>query len=110
MKYQFFKAEEVEGLNIQFVMMLDVARANANTPFRITSGLRTEDHNAEVGGVGNSAHLRGIAVDLSCHNASDLYKIVTGLLKAGFSRIGIYADHIHVDSDASLPQNVIWHG
>jgi len=108
MKYQYFKEEEVKGLNIQFVMMLDLARSKAGIPFIITSGLRSEEHNAEVGGVGNSAHLRGLAVDLACHNASQMYKIVTGLIDAGFNRIGIYGDHIHVDCDSSLTQNVMW--
>lgn len=108
MKYRNFKEKEVVGLVINFVMLLDDARDLAKVPFIITSGFRDPAGNAEAGGVNNSAHLRGLAVDLKCTNSGTRYLIINSLLKTGFHRIGVYSDHIHVDMDATLPKNMIW--
>jgi uncharacterized protein YcbK (DUF882 family) len=96
------------NMNPNFLMMLDKARDIANIPFIITSGYRTKEHNKKIGGEPNSAHLRGFASDIKYHNGSDGYKILTALLQAGFTRIGIYKTFIHCDSDPSLPNKVIW--
>lgn len=108
MKYRHFTEKEVNGLEIVLVMHLDDARDFSKTPFIIVSGKRSPQENASVGGVENSAHLRGLAVDLRAHTNEQRYQIVSSLLNVGFCRIGIYSDHIHADMDASLPQNVIW--
>lgn len=108
MKFKWFKEEEVKGLQIQFVMFLDMARDEAKIPFVLTSGFRTKEQNDAVGGAENSAHLRGVAVDIRCHTDQNRYKVISALLKVGLNRIGIYDDHIHVDADATLGQSVIW--
>lgn len=108
MKYHNFSQDEVIGLNIQFIMLLDMARDEAKIPFIITSGFRTQEENTRVHGVSNSAHLLGIAADLKCNESDKRYKIITALLKVGMHRIGIYKEHIHVDMSATQPQNVIW--
>lgn len=108
MKYQFFKEEEVKGLMINFVMLLDHARGIAGIPFVINSGFRTKQHNKEVGGVQDSAHLKGLGADIRVLNSVDRFKMNEALRQVGFNRIGHYANHIHVDCDASLPQNVMW--
>lgn len=105
---KYFKQSEIKGLNDQLVLMLDQARGFAQIPFIITSGLRTAQENQRVGGVDDSAHLKGLAVDLQCYNGQDRFKIVTALLKAGFSRIEITKNHIHTDIDNSKPQNTIF--
>jgi hypothetical protein len=61
-----------------------------------------------VGGGENSAHLRGTAADIKCLYAADRYLLVMLALEAGFTRIGIGEDFIHLDVDTTLPQNVIW--
>lgn len=105
----YFTPEEAAGLQPEFVARLVEARKLAMTPFVITSGYRTPEHNAAVGGVPNSAHVRGLAVDLSAHDSVTRFKIVKALLDAGFTRVVLYASdgHIHVDDDASLPQGVL---
>lgn len=108
MKYRNFKESEVRGLVINFVMLLDDARDIAKIPFIITSGYRTESENRRVGGVPDSAHIKGLAVDLRCKNAQERYAIINALLKVGFCRIEDAVDHIHVDMDATKPQNVIF--
>lgn len=108
--YNFFSDSEIKGLDKELCAMLDWARGRAGIPFVITCGLRTPDHNDLVGGVQDSAHLRGLGVDLACSDSPTRYKMVQALLLAGFKRIGIYNQHIHADRDETLPQGVIWIG
>lgn len=108
--YHFFTDKEVEGLDKELCAMLDWARGRAAIPFNITCGLRTPDHNTTVGGVQDSAHLKGLGVDLACDTASDRFLMVQALMLAGFKRIGVYDKHVHVDRDNSLPQLVMWTG
>lgn len=44
--------------------VLQRARNKVNFPIRITSGVRTPTHNAAIGGVNNSQHTFGMAVDI----------------------------------------------
>lgn len=109
-QYHFFKDEEIVGLDKELVAMLDWARGRANIPFEITCGVRTPEQNTAVGGVSESSHLKGLAVDLACSDSMARYKMVQALLLSGFKRLGIYDKHIHADRDATLPQEVIWTG
>lgn len=90
------------------VMRLDQARAIAQIPFVITSGLRSDEHNARVGGSPGSSHLTGNAVDIRCESSKHRSLIVSALIKAGFDRIGIGSSFVHVDNDRSKPSNVMW--
>jgi len=92
----------------ELVDRLDKAREIAGVPFFITSGYRCPKHNAEVGGSPTSAHLKGKAADIRVHNNYDRYKILEGLIKAGFKRIGIAEKFIHADIDETKPQYVVW--
>lgn len=38
------------------------------------------------------------------------YLIVRGALGAGFTRIGVYDRHVHLDCDPDLPPRVLWEG
>jgi zinc D-Ala-D-Ala carboxypeptidase len=106
--YKYFKQDEITGLDTELVEMLDKAREVAGIPFIITSGLRSEIKNCEVGGVMDSAHCKGLAVDLSCKTSDARFLIIKGLLVAGFNRIGLYTTHIHTDIDKTKPQNIIY--
>ena len=97
-----------EAMDKKFLSRLDQARSLANVPFKITSGVRTEAHNRKVGGVSNSSHLLGYAADIACTDSVKRHKIITSLLKAGFTRIGIAKTFIHVDNDPNKPANVTW--
>lgn len=91
-----------------FVKKLDNARDIAGIPFKITSGYRCPLHNAEVGSKPTSSHIRGIACDIHVKGSVERFAIVNGLIKAGFTRIGIGKNFIHVDTDYKKPPYVIW--
>ena len=106
-----FDSPDVPGsggsMRISTLQMLDRARDIAGVPFRINSGFRTPTHNKKVGGVSNSAHLRGYAVDIHVTNATR-ERILAALKQAGFNRFGLGATFIHADNDPSLKANTTW--
>ena len=89
---------------------LDKARDIAGIPFVVNSGIRTPKHNKAVGGTDDSSHLeqKGYAVDLKCTDSRSRFIMFHALLKAGFTRIGIRKDFIHVDDDPNKSPQVIW--
>ena len=105
---KYFKPDEIVGLDKYLVELLDNAREYAGIPFIINSGLRDKETNEEVGGVCDSAHLKGLAVDLQCITSDARFLIVSSLLTAGFTRIGIGKTFIHCDIDHTKPQKVIF--
>lgn len=115
-KYKYFSESEFhcngvncfDKMNHDLLAKLDIAREMCGFPFKITSSWRSEEHNAKIGGVKSSAHLSGNAVDLSCKNATTRMYMIEALLTAGFNRIGVSKNFIHVDVDEELPQNVMW--
>tara|TARA_R110002020_G_scaffold402405_1_gene612588 strand:+ start:72 stop:446 length:375 start_codon:yes stop_codon:yes gene_type:complete len=95
-------------MNVNFLHKLDEARAISGVPYKITSGYRTQKHNAKVGGRVGSSHLKGVAVDIKCNNSSDRARILKGLFLVGLGRrIGIATQFIHVDADYDKP-SAIW--
>ena len=98
----------IEDMDEEFLHDLDWARDEACTPFKINSSIRCADHNKKVGGKANSSHLRGLAVDLACTSDAQRWKMVRGLMKEGFNRIGIAETYIHVDKDLSKNDDRLW--
>ena len=107
---EFGRGEPGVEVSQELLDRLDVARAHAGVPFQITRGLSTHEHNEAVGGVPSSAHVEGYAVDISAPDSSRKFSILSGLIFAGFTRIGVYKHHIHADVDPHKPHNVIWVG
>lgn len=108
--YKYFKPKEIVNLNPEFVAMLDSARGFSGIPFVISSGYRTTLENKLVGGVQGSTHTLGLAVDVVADTSEKRFKIVSGAIKAGFTRIGVYNGHCHLDKGSfpDFPQNVLW--
>ena len=113
---KYFKLEEFDSdepgsgakMHEEILHMLDAVRKEYGKHIKINSGYRTEARNKKIGGVPNSSHLKGLAVDISCKSSKDRFALVNLLLKAGFKRIGIAGSFIHVDIDKTKSQNLIW--
>jgi uncharacterized protein YcbK (DUF882 family) len=90
----------------EFLYKLDEARMYAQTPFKITSGYRSEAHNKKVGGVKGSSHTKGVAVDIAVNSGLQRSTIVCALVKAGFTRLGIAKTFVHVDLDKEKQQSI----
>ena len=89
--------------------MLDEARALAGIPFSLSSAFRCAKHNKAVGGVADSAHTHGYAVDIKCTSSHYRFRIISALLEAGFRRIEAGPTWVHVDHDPAKPQDVIFY-
>lgn len=94
----------------EFISRLNEAREMAGVPFSISTGggCRCQAYNTKAGHSSTSSHLIGEAADIRARYSAHRYKIITALIAAGFSRIGIADMFIHVDGDHNKPQNVIW--
>ena len=89
-----YPAEILEVL----VEALDTIREYAKSPVIISSGLRCKSHNANVGGVGNSYHMKGRDADfcISGRSAQTTINIVNTL---GLKPIELYAidsSYVHI--------------
>ncbi len=100
--------EGIEEMNEEFLESLDCARDEAAVPFIITSAFRCKEHNKAIGSKSSSSHLEGLAVDIAALNNFSRYKIINGLLYAGFDRMGISMNFIHTDTDPSKTKERIW--
>ena len=69
-------AEQVANLIYLVENLLDKAREELAMPITVTSGYRSEAVNRRVGGVANSQHTKGEAVDLVCGDNAKLFNIL----------------------------------
>ena len=103
---RWFKVKEFackDGSPVTFIdsylwQVLDVLREKINKPIIITSGYRTPEHNARVGGAMYSYHMRGMAADIKANMpakelAKELAKIVPD--ECG---IIVYDSWVHFDT------------
>lgn len=115
---RYFRASEFDspdqpglakgGMQNAIVMALDRIRARGGFPIIISSGYRTPAHNAEVGGVDGSAHIRGYAADLAIRSSRQRSIVVRLAYEEGIRRVGVGAHIIHLDMDPSLVADVMW--
>ena len=105
-KVKYFKSSEFvckccgeNQISSDLVYLLDKARNLAGIPFRINCGYRCKKHNKEVGGVEDSSHCKGLAVDISADGDVSRFRIVEALLNVGFKRVLLYSTFIHCDID-----------
>ena len=91
-----------------FIASLNQLEELCGFELHFNSGFRCPVCNKAAGGVPNSGHLRGLAVDVSAPDSGTRFRIVQASLKVGFRRIGIGKNFIHLDTDDRLPQNMIW--
>ena len=96
-----FPAEPAE----ETVRMADEIRRRAGVPLSVNSGVRCKQHNADVGGVSNSLHLIGRAVDLapiggdiSAARLQEIAEQVQAEKMPGRGGLGRYDWGVHVDN------------
>lgn len=93
----------------RLIETLEALRAGAGgQPILVNSGRRCAAHNRAVGGAANSAHVRGLAADLRVPDSARRYALVAAAIRLGLRRLGVGPTVLHVDVDASLPQEVLW--
>jgi len=98
------------GVNMKpsFLKLLRRAEEISGLTFKYNSAFRTRAYNIKAGGVSDSAHLYGLAADIKAPTRTIRDKIVWAAKKAGFKRIGIGSNFVHLDFDNSKPQYVAW--
>lgn len=96
-----FPAEPVE----ETVRLADEIRRRAGVPLNVNSGVRCKQHNADVGGVWNSLHLTGQAIDLapiggniSVARLQEIAEQVQAERMPGLGGLGRYDWGAHIDN------------
>lgn len=96
-----YPAEMVE----ETMRMADEIRRRAGVPLSVNSGVRCKQHNADVGGVWNSLHLTGQAIDLapiggniSAEKLQQIARDVTAEKIPGRGGLGCYSWGAHIDN------------
>jgi hypothetical protein len=109
---EFIREGEIvhEKMDKQFLKKLNLGRSYSNVKFVLNESWSSPEADKRDGTnrKSTSSHYKGIAVDIKALTSRDKFEIVTALLKAGFTRIGIGKNFIHVDNDMSKVQHVIW--
>lgn len=96
-----FPAEPVE----ETVRLADEIRRRAGVPLKVNSGVRCKQHNADAGGVWNSLHLTGQAIDLapiggniSVARLQEIAGQVQAENMPGRGGLGRYSWGVHIDN------------
>ena len=115
--YKWFKLSEFDSpdrpgsgelMEHEVVQALDIARDIYGDPMILSSGFRSIEANRACGGSPKSSHLLGWAVDIAITNSRRRFLLLEALLDAGFNRIGVSEDFIHVDMDPNKTPNALW--
>lgn len=96
------------GMDKRLIDVLNKMRAKIGQPVLITSGYRCPEYNAEVGGVPNSQHVLGTAVDITFPNI-DCDAVADLAEECGADGIGKYPDQefVHIDTRGEVAR---WDG
>lgn len=98
-----------EDVSPELVDRLELIRADlGGKPLVVESWCRCQAHNLAVGGVDNSAHERGTAVDLRILGGLLRFRVVLAAQRRGIKGIGIGEQFIHLDVDTVLTRPSLW--
>ena len=88
---------EIDMVTVKYA---DEIRHRIGKPVNVNSGLRCSQHNRNEGGVSDSQHQYGTAVDLGCPSGTTPAKMaaIAEEVMGGTGGIGIYNWGIHIDS------------
>jgi uncharacterized protein YcbK (DUF882 family) len=87
------------NMDFGFLIKLQAIRWAVGKAFNITSAYRDPAHNKRIGGSPRSAHVLGLAVDISRENLSkkDCEALIDMAHKCGIQGIGVAKGFIHID-------------
>ena len=71
-----FKGSIIINMCALVYRVLEPLRIQLNEPIVITSGYRTPEENKKAGGVENSQHLKGEAIDFTCKSLKKAFDIL----------------------------------
>jgi hypothetical protein len=96
--------------NPALIEMLNVMRHLYGQPMAVTSGPRCRWYNEQEHGDPKSEHLYGDGADLACVSSRQRYQMLNAARLAGFKRVGIGADFLHVgiSERPEHPPEVAW--
>lgn len=91
-----------------FIDRLDRVRHDCAFPFKINSGYRCPEYDAQFGGKGN--HSSGVAADIAVENGKQRMLLVYYALEWNFHRLGIGRNFVHIDQrdPDEAPHHVMW--
>ena len=90
------------------ILALEKMERDHGLELEFSSGFRCKECNTKAGGSKNSAHLRGLAVDILADTSAERFLLVSAAVRLGFSRIGVAKGFVHLDVDTSLPNFMMW--
>ena len=96
------------SLSLSLILSLERLESEIKIELEFSSGFRCKECNTKAGGSKNSAHLRGLAVDILADTSAERFLLVSAAVRLGFSRIGVAKRFIHLDVDTSLPNFMLW--
>lgn len=97
-----------DNMRIGTLTKLEATREAYKKPMRISSGYRSPEHNAKVGGAKKSAHMEGRAADVADIADAELVDFLEAAYSAGFRRFGIMNTAVHVDDQPGRGE-AMWH-
>lgn len=104
---------EKQTENLRFVANnLEYLRKKlGNYPILVTSGFRNKEVNKAVGGVRNSDHLEGLAVDIIVKNNKSIKDTAKQIIETQleFDQIIIYRNFIHLGFNKRMRRNIVWY-
>ena len=104
---------EKQTENLRFVANnLEYIREKlGNYPILVTSGFRNKEVNKAVGGVRNSDHLEGLAVDIIIKNNKSVKDTAKQIIETQleFDQIIIYRNFIHLGFNKRMRRNIVWY-
>tara|TARA_R110000868_G_C10748584_1_gene752991 strand:+ start:173 stop:541 length:369 start_codon:yes stop_codon:yes gene_type:complete len=95
--------DKSKEIDIGIVSILQVLRDFFGETVKVTSAIRCDTHNANVGGAKRSKHLAGIACDIvvSNHTPSEVYDFLCYIMR-DYGGIIQYKSFVHVDIRATM--------
>ncbi len=98
----------LNNVSEELVRLLETIQGISHRTLIVTSATRCEKYNAQIGGAPNSAHLRGLAVDIDCRTVHERWRLLAAAHAVGITRVGVGRNFVHLDVDPTLPKEAMW--